>query len=131
MEIKKAVLYCRVARLSDEEKEQENQVARFKQLFGYEPTEIYTDIGKSGRDNNRPEYRRMIDDALSGKIDYIAVKCLAKFNRDLEATINVLRQLVAKGVGVFMMNEDLDTLRQHPIIHVALIEMLERAVKHK
>ncbi len=73
----------------------------------------------------------MIDDALSGKIDYIAVKCLAKFNRDLEATINVLRQLVAKGVGVFMMNEDLDTLRQPPIIHVALIEMLERAVKHK
>jgi len=131
MEIKKAVLYCRVARLSDEEKEQENQVARFKQLFGYEPTEIYTDIGKSGRDNNRPEYRRMIDDALSGKIDYIAVKCLAKFNRDLEATINVLRQLVVKGVGVFMMNEDLDTLRQPPIIHVALIEMLERAVKHK
>ena len=58
MEKQKAVLYCRVARLSDEEKEKENQVARFKELFGFEPTEIYTDISKSGRDNNRPEYRR-------------------------------------------------------------------------
>ena len=42
MEKQKAVLYCRVARLSDEEKEKENQVARFKELFGFEPTEIYT-----------------------------------------------------------------------------------------
>ena len=52
--------------MSDEEKEKVNQVARFKELFGFEPTEIYTDISKSGRYNNRPEYRRLIDDALSG-----------------------------------------------------------------
>ena len=112
MEKQKAVLYCRVARLSDEEKEKENQVARFKELFGFEPTEIYTDISKSGRDNNRPEYRRLIDDALSGNIDYIAVKCLAKFNRNMAATIKVLRQLCDKGVGVCMMNENLDTDRK-------------------
>lgn len=132
MEKQKAVLYCRVARLSDEEKEKETQVARFKELFGYEPTEIYTDIGKSGRDNNRPEYRRMIEDAISGKIDYIAVKCLAKFNRDLTATINVLRQCVEKGIGVVMMNENLDVLKQTPMVYGELIELLERAAKkHK
>lgn len=127
MKKKKTVLYCRVARLSDEEKEKEIQLARFKEVFGYEPTEIYTDIGKSGRDNNRPEYRRMIDDALSGKIDYIAVKSFAKFNRDMAAAIKVLHQLCGKGVGVFMMNENLDALKQIPMMHDTLIELLERA----
>ena len=129
MEKQKAVLYCRVARLSDEEKEKVNQVARFKELFGFEPTEIYTDISKSGRDNNRPEYRRLIDDALSGNIDYIAVKCLAKFNRNMAATIKVLRQLCDKGVGVCMMNENLDTLKQISMVHDTLIELLGRTAK--
>lgn len=127
MEKKKTALYCRVARLSNEEKEKETQMAKFKEVFGYEPTEIYTDIGKSGRDNNRPEYRRMIDDALSGKIDYIAVKCLAKFNRDMAATIKVLHQLCERGVGVIILNENLYALKQTPMIHDTLIKLLERA----
>ena len=101
-----AVIYCRVARPADAEREQENDVAKFKELFGYEPTKIFTDIGKSGRDNNRPEYQRMINDALNGKIDRIVVKSIDKFNRNTAVAINTVRQLREKGVEVFIMQEN-------------------------
>ena len=101
-----AVIYCRVARSADAEREKENNVAKFAELFGYEPTKIFTDIGKSGRDNNRPEYRRMINNALNGKIDRIVVKSIDKFNRNTAAAIKTIRQLREKGVEVFIMQEN-------------------------
>jgi len=47
----------------------------------------------------------------------------------LAATIKVLRQLCDKGVGVCMMNENLDTLKQISMVHDTLIELLGRTAK--
>ena len=69
--------YCRVSTDSDEQATSyETQIAHYTEMIGKNPAwemaGVYADDGISGTNTrHREEFNRMIDDAMSGKIDMI------------------------------------------------------------
>ena len=49
--------------------------------------DIYVDDGYSGVDNNRPAFKRLLDDVEKGLIDTIYVRNFSRFSRDLDNAI--------------------------------------------
>lgn len=89
---KKVAAYARVSTLSEEQDESfETQVAYYTALINSKPewefAGVYADHGKSGLSvEKRPEFQRMFQDAMDGKIEIILVKSISRFGRNsLEA----------------------------------------------
>ena len=89
---KKVAAYARVSTLSEEQDESfETQVAYYTALINSKPewefASVYADHGKSGLSvEKRPEFQRMFQDAMDGKIEIILVKSISRFGRNsLEA----------------------------------------------
>ena len=73
---------------------------------------IYADEGISGtRADKRPEFKRMIDDCFAGKIDYIITKSVSRFARNTVDCLDHVRQLKARGIGVYFEEQNIDTLK--------------------
>ena len=54
----------------------------------------YVDDGYTGTNFERPEFKRMIEDAKSGKIDTIIVKDFSRFGRDYIGVGDYLEQIL-------------------------------------
>ena len=67
--------------------------------------EVYTDEGISATNTKKRDgFKRMIADALAGKIDLILTKSVSRFARNTVDTLTTVRQLKEKGVEVFFEN---------------------------
>ena len=71
---------------------------------------IYTDEGISGTSTNRREgFKRMIDDALAGKIDLIVTKSVSRFARNTVDSLQTIRKLKEHKVEVAFEKEGIRT----------------------
>ena len=71
---------------------------------------IYTDEGISGTSTNRREgFKRMIDDALAGKIDLIVTKSVSRFARNTVDSLSTIRKLKEHKVEVYFEKESIKT----------------------
>jgi DNA invertase Pin-like site-specific DNA recombinase len=110
--------YCRVSTLSDEQKDSfKSQVTYYTDYIKRNPewdnAGIYADEGITGTsDEKRPQFLKMIQDAMDGKIDIILVKSLSRFSRNTVDTLNYVRTLKNKNVAVRFEEEHIDTLTQ-------------------
>ena len=88
MEVKKTALYCRLSK--DDEKvgeslsieTQKTMLTQYAKENGFMPIEIYVDDGYSGLNFDRPNFQRMIDDIVLGKIHTVITKDLSRLGRD-------------------------------------------------
>lgn len=91
--------YCRVSTAEEAQVGSfEMQVQHFKSVIennpSYELVDIYTDEGISGTSViKRKGFQRMIDDAVSGKIDLILTKSISRFGRNIVDILTTLRCL--------------------------------------
>ena len=114
--VKKVAAYARVSTNTDEQyTSYEAQVYYYKKYIkernDWAYTDVYADEGLSGTNTKRrPEFNRMISDALAGKIDLIITKSISRFARNTLDTISFVRKLKDKGVEVFFEKENLWTL---------------------
>ena len=112
---KRVAAYCRVSTIKLEQEESfESQVAYYTQKINnninYELVGIYADQGISGtKMENRPEFMRMIDDALNGKIDIILCKSISRFGRNAAQCQEMVRKLKANMVEVIFEREQLSS----------------------
>lgn len=88
---------------------------------------IYMDDGKSGRTtDDRPEFKRMIDDCRSGKIDLIVTKSISRFARNTVDTLSYLN--ILKGldppVEVWFERENLRSLDSKSNVLISLLSAL-------
>ena len=113
---KRVAAYCRV---STDKTEQEDsfdaQVRYYRDLImqnaEWELADIYADAGQSATGvKRRPEFLRMIADAMEGKIDLILTKSISRFSRNVVDCQQYVNQLRAKGVEVRFEREHLYTL---------------------
>ena len=84
----KAALYMRLSQ--DDERQGESQsietqriiITQFAKAQGFQIVGEYIDDGWSGTNFDRPNFKRMMDDMESGKINCIVTKDLSRFGRE-------------------------------------------------
>ncbi len=82
---------------------------------------LYADEGISGtRADKRPQFQKMINDCLSGKIDYIITKSVSRFARNTVDCLDHVRILKAKGIGIFFEEQNIDTLKTDSELYLVI-----------
>ncbi len=87
----------------------EVQAAAFRddcQRHSRTPLAVFTDVA-SGRKDDRPEYRRMLDYVAQNDVDTVVVLFLDRFGRNPREILRRYWQLEERGVAVHSINEDL------------------------
>ena len=108
--------YCRVSTDSDDQLESyKTQVAYYNELVNSNPewemVDIYADEAITGtQTKNRADFKRMIDDCMSGKIDMVITKAISRFARNTVDTLTYVRQLKDKGIAVYFEEQNINTL---------------------
>lgn len=107
----KVAAYCRVSTSREiQEDSFETQIQTYTHLIQANPawtfSGIYTDE-KSGLSDRREGFQRMIADALDGKIQYILVKSISRFSRNIVDCREYLGLLQRIGVTVYFEQENL------------------------
>ena len=95
----RAALYCRV---STSEKDNENQVVQLRQFAvsqGWQLVSEYCDQ-TSGSTSNRPEFKRMFDDASQRRFDILLFWSLDRLSREgVLETLQHLQRLTSYGIA--------------------------------
>ena len=108
--------YARVSTDSDEQfTSYEAQVDYYTKYIrsrdDWEFVEVYTDEGITGTNTKHREgFKRMIADALAGRIDLIVTKSVSRFARNTVDSLTTVRQLKDKGVEIYFEKENIWTL---------------------
>ena len=111
---KRVAAYCRVSTLLEEQEDSfETQVSYYTGYIeahdDWEFAGIYSDEKSGTKAENRPGFQKLIADALNGKVDYILVKSISRFSRNIVDCQRYARQLHGNGVDVYFEKEHLDT----------------------
>lgn len=111
----KTAAYARVSTGSDmQENSLENQIIHYTNYIRSNPeyqfAGIYSDRGKTGtKTASRTGFKKLVRDALDGKIDLILCKSISRFARNVVDTIDTIRLLKENGVRVIFEREGIDT----------------------
>ncbi len=110
--------YCRVSTDDDDQiNSLENQISYYTDLISrrsnWTMVDMYVDEGITGTNTKkRKDFKRLIDDAYAGKIDLILTKEVSRFARNTVDTLSYTRVLKTVGVGVFFLNDNIDTRQE-------------------
>lgn len=113
---KKVAAYARVSTENDEqlssyEAQVDYYTRHIKSKLEWEFINVYSDEGISATSTKKREgFKKMIDDALSGKIDLIITKSVSRFARNTVDTLTTVRELKDKGVEVYFEKENIYTM---------------------
>ena len=107
--------YARVS--TDSEEQQTSYEAQLDYYTNYiksredwEFVEVYTDEGISATNTKKRDgFKRMVKDALDGKIDLIVTKSVSRFARNTVDSLSTIRKLKEHGTEVFFEKENIWT----------------------
>ena len=125
--------YCRVSTDSEDQLESyKAQVAYYTEAIAKNPhwrfVDIYADEGITGTlAKKRDNFLRMIRDCEKGKIDLILTKSVARFARNTVESLKYVRQLKAKGVGVYFEEQCIDSLKADSEMFIGIHSVLAQA----
>jgi site-specific DNA recombinase len=110
-----AVIYCRVSDPGQAEKDlsipsQKKSLRKWAEANDYVVVREYVEPGVSGRDENRPEFRRMIGELLEDKVKakVILVVHTSRFMRNSEASLVYRKRLERRGIKVVSIMQPID-----------------------
>ena len=111
----KVVAYCRVStKLESQKSSIEAQINYYTRLIEenlkWENAGVYIDYGSRCRIKGRPEFSKMIENALSGEIDLIITKSISRFSGNTVDMLVVIRELKEKGIEVYFEKEQISSL---------------------
>ncbi|MBQ6531768.1 MAG: recombinase family protein [Solobacterium sp.] len=112
----KVAAYCRVSTGSQEqlnsyESQKKYYSKRIADEKGWILAGIYADEAITGtKVEKRNNFKKMVDDAIDGKIDLIICKSISRFARNTVDTLQYVRLLKEHGVEVFFEEENIRTL---------------------
>ena len=89
--------------------EQKREIRAYAERHGWRLARIYADEGLSGRSADRPDFRRMLDDAGSGSFQRAIAWKLDRLGRSTGLVLDSLGALDAAGVEFVSLRENLDT----------------------
>lgn len=113
--VRRVAAYARVSTDSEEQlTSYESQVDYYTKYIKRNPdwsfAGVYTDEGISATNTkNREGFKRMVKDALDGKIDLIVTKSVSRFARNTVDSLVTVRQLKENNVEVYFEKENIYT----------------------
>ena len=129
--------YARVSTDKDDQANSfESQVEYFKEFIekqeNWQLVKIYSDDGISGTSTHKRDgFNSMIDDVMSGKIDFIITKEVSRFARNTVDTLQITRDLKEIGVGVYFMIDSINTLDKDGELRLTLMASLAQEESRK
>lgn len=72
---------------------------------GWKIHEVYDDHGKTGRNTDRPQFQRLMEDARKHRFDIVLVWKLDRFARSLRDLVNTLQILTDLGIGFVSLKD--------------------------
>lgn len=108
-------IYSRKSKFTGKGDSIENQIVKCKQFiqfkFDIEPDniEIFIDEGFSGKNENRPEYKKMIGAVKNKKIDSIVIYQLNRLGRNARDIHNTMQMCDDIGVIIYSATEGFDS----------------------
>lgn len=133
---KMVAAYCRVSKKIEEQQTSiQTQMESYNLVISEHPdwelAGIYADKGKPGTSKaTRPEFLRMVKDAMDGKIDMILVKSISRFSRNTLDMLETIRKLRDKGVGVYFEKEKLNSLSQNSEMLITVYSAFAQEESH-
>lgn len=127
----KVAVYCRVS-TADEDQAQslDNQITYYKDMishhFDWELVNIYFDVKSGKSTTGRAEFKKMLADCFSNKIDLIITKSISRFGRNTVDVMDAINKLAAHSVDVFFEAENIHT---REVGYSFLIPLLEAAAQ--
>ena len=115
-QLRRVAAYARVSTDSEEQlTSYEAQVDYYTRYIQSRPdwefVGVYADEGISATNTKRREsFKRMVQDALDGKIDLIVTKSVSRFARNTVDSLTTVRKLKDSGVEVYFEKENIWTL---------------------
>ena len=93
---------------------------------------VYADDGISGTGiAKRTEFQRMLADCEAGKINIILTKSIQRFARNTVDTLNYTRMLKEYDVGVFFINDNIDTRQNDGEFRLAIMASVAQEESRK
>jgi len=110
----KAVGYARVSTVAQAQhgespQTQQDEITRFCESHGLELIEIFTDLGVSGRKQDRPGLNALLDGARRKEFDIVVVSRMTRFGRSAKDLLNNLGVLDDNHIKFASLKENLDT----------------------
>ena len=110
-------LYIRLSREDDDKTLESESITNQKSLLtqyvkenNLRLVDIYIDDGYSGTNFDRPEFKRMIDDILKGKINMVITKDMSRLGRDYIGTGELIEKFFpTHGVRYIAVTDNIDT----------------------
>lgn len=87
----------------------ETQIAVCRQYTGQEDAEEFIDVGFSGKNTNRPAFRRLMAEVAGGRFSAVYVYKLDRISRSLADFTMIMQQLEVKDVRFVSCTEWFDT----------------------
>lgn len=111
---RRVAAYCRVSTmLGNQAESYEAQLRHYSLYIGahheWEFAGIYSDEKSGIKAENRPSFQKLIKDAMAGRVDYILVKSISRFSRNVVDCQKYAMLLQANGVYIHFEKEGLDT----------------------
>ena len=128
------------ARVSTDKEDQINSLTNQREYFesyikskdDWEFVKVYFDEGITGtQTKKRKGFNRMIDDCKNGKIDLILTKEVSRFARNTVDTLNYTRMLKEYDVGVFFINDNIDTRQNDGEFRLAIMASVAQEESRK
>lgn len=123
-----AVIYARFSSNNQREESIDAQVRACRQYAeqrGYVVIDVYADYAKSGTNDNRPEFQRMLQDSGTGKFDTVIIHKLDRFSRDRYGSTISKHRLKKNGCQLLSVLENLDASPESIVTESVLEGMAE------
>ena len=123
---KRTAAYCRVSTGSEEQlTSYKTQMAVYTEMIAENPewefAGLYADEGISGtRADKRPQFTKMINDCLNGKIYMIITKSVSRFARNTVECLEYVRMLKARGIGIIFEEQNINTLKTDSELYLVI-----------
>ena len=135
-------IYCRLSRDDNNGSSESMSIANQRQILvdyvkekGWKLRECYIDDGYSGTNFDRPDFKRMMHDVETGKIDCIITKDLSRLGRNyVEAGYYTEDYFKDNNIRFIAINDNVDTINEDNDIaafHHVLNEFYPRQVSKK
>lgn len=88
---------------------QQKDIERYCNAFGWELVGLYIDAGKSGKNTDRPELKRLVADSKEGKFGKVIFAKLDRLGRSAKDILSLFDEFEKRDISLVSLKEQFDT----------------------